>query len=93
MLAGVAVHQLGKKGFTHAGGAGQQDVQPVGIQYRGFPFFHGIVQAAIVADQHGERIDSLIVILWLRQEIGERCRLAFAFHQCTVEQRFRRPAM
>lgn len=90
MLAGVAVHQRSAKGFTRTGRAGQQDAGRGDI-IRGFPF-HGIVQAAIVADQHGERVDSLIVILWLRQEIGERCRLAFA-RQRTVEQRFRRPAM
>ena len=37
----------------------------------------------IVADQHGERVDSLIVILWLRQEIGEKLSAQFLAQMAT----------
>lgn len=54
MFAGKAVHQFGKESFSHAGGTGQQHMEPVRIKHRGAAFFHRVTEAAVVANQAAE---------------------------------------
>ena len=91
-FAGETVHQFGKKGFADAGGAGQQNVQPVGIQHRRAAFFHRIAQAAIVTNQAGKGIVCRLVFL-NRQQVGNGLHFTLGLIQFAPQQRFNRLTM
>lgn len=92
LFAGEAVHQFGKKGFPHAGWAGQQHVQTLRIEHGGAAFFNRIAQAAVIANQAGERI-VVARIFRLRKQVSHRAHLALATLQFAPQQCLQRLAV